>query len=240
MESKFHAIDARHCLSFTHLHSDVLCVDSGSTPQIRQNDRLAISKLVTTMTRSIVRSPLAHCVLIRYTCQVSRPTRLQCGSSVALVKGDGPAVHHHSSAIFAWAERLYNWGVPIMHLGSRTGDFGVWKSVCHLTLAAPPHTGTNPLPLSQVIEEMGRGGGNDRPFFDFLESSLRNKSDVVVLEAARAIVGLSDVTSRELTPAITVLQMFLSSPKPVLRFAAIRTLNKVGAFLPVRVLLDEK
>ena len=75
---------------------------------------------------------------------------------------------------------------------------------------------------------MGRGSGNDRPFFDFLESSLRNKSDVVVLEAARAIVGLSDVTSRELTPAITVLQMFLSSPKPVLRFAAIRTLNKVG------------
>lgn len=50
---------------------------------------------------------------------------------------------------------------------------------------------------------------------------------MVVFEAARAITELSGVTSRELTPAITVLQLFLSSSKPVLRFAAIRTLNKV-------------
>jgi hypothetical protein len=47
------------------------------------------------------------------------------------------------------------------------------------------------------------------------------------LQAARAICNLRDVTARELTPAITVLQLFLSSSKPVLRFAAVRTLNKV-------------
>lgn len=50
---------------------------------------------------------------------------------------------------------------------------------------------------------------------------------MVIFEAARAITELSGVTSRELTPAITVLQLFLSSSKPVLRFAAVRTLNKV-------------
>lgn len=66
----------------------------------------------------------------------------------------------------------------------------------------------------------------DRPFFDFLESSLRHKAEMVVLEAARKITEM-DVTSRELAPAITVLQLFLSSSKPVLRFAAVRTLNKV-------------
>ena len=66
----------------------------------------------------------------------------------------------------------------------------------------------------------------DRPFFDFLESSLRHKSEMVILEAARKITEM-DVTSRELAPAITVLQLFLSSSKPVLRFAAVRTLNKV-------------
>jgi coatomer protein complex subunit gamma len=50
---------------------------------------------------------------------------------------------------------------------------------------------------------------------------------MVVLEAARKITEM-DVTSRELAPAITVLQSFLSqSSKPVLRFAAVRTLNKV-------------
>lgn len=38
--------------------------------QIRQNDRLAVSKLVGTLTRGAVRSPLAQCLLIRYTSQV--------------------------------------------------------------------------------------------------------------------------------------------------------------------------
>lgn len=71
----------------------------------------------------------------------------------------------------------------------------------------------------------------DRPFYDFLEICLRNKTDTVMFEAARAITELSGVTSRELTPAITVLQLFLSSSKPVLRFAAVRTLNKVSLIL---------
>ncbi|KAG0596472.1 hypothetical protein M758_UG257600 [Ceratodon purpureus] len=71
----------------------------------------------------------------------------------------------------------------------------------------------------------------DRPFYDFLEICLRNKTDMVMFEAARAITELSGVTSRELTPAITVLQLFSSSSKPVLRFAAVRTLNKVSLIL---------
>ena len=50
---------------------------------------------------------------------------------------------------------------------------------------------------------------------------------MVIFEAARAICNMRDVSSRELTPAVTVLQLFLSSSKPVLRFAAVRTLNKV-------------
>jgi coatomer protein complex subunit gamma len=54
---------------------------------------------------------------------------------------------------------------------------------------------------------------------------------MVIFEAARAITELSGVTNRELTPAITVLQLFLSSSKPVLRFAAVRSLNKVMILL---------
>lgn len=38
--------------------------------QIRQNDRLAVSKLVTSLTRGTVRSPLAQCQLVRYASQV--------------------------------------------------------------------------------------------------------------------------------------------------------------------------
>ncbi|KAG2318618.1 hypothetical protein Bca4012_055179 [Brassica carinata] len=124
--------------------------------QIRQNDRLAVSKLVGSLTRGSVRSPLAQCLLIRYT--------------------------------------------------------------------------------SQVIRDMANHGqSGERPFYDFLESCLRHKAEMVILEAARAITELDGVTSRELTPAITVLQLFLSSPKPVLRFAAVRTLNKVSMTHPMAV-----
>ena len=37
--------------------------------QIRQNDRLAVSKLVTQLTRTTIRSPLAQCLVIRYVAQ---------------------------------------------------------------------------------------------------------------------------------------------------------------------------
>eukprot|EP00262_Sarcandra_glabra_P007946 TRINITY_DN21096_c0_g1_i1.p1 TRINITY_DN21096_c0_g1~~TRINITY_DN21096_c0_g1_i1.p1 ORF type:complete len:888 (+),score=178.63 TRINITY_DN21096_c0_g1_i1:53-2716(+) len=124
--------------------------------QIRQNDRLAVSKLVTSLTRGSVRSPLAQCLLIRYTSQVIRDSSQN----------------------------------------TQTGD---------------------------------------RPFYDFLEACLRHKAEMVIFEAARAITELSGVTSRELTPAITVLQLFLSSSKPVLRFAAVRTLNKVAMTHPLAV-----
>lgn len=59
---------------------------------------------------------------------------------------------------------------------------------------------------------------------------------MVIFEAARAITELHGVTNRELTPAITVLQLFLSSSKPVLRFAAVRTLNKVAFFPFCRIM----
>ncbi|GJX34574.1 coatomer subunit gamma-2, partial [Tanacetum coccineum] len=128
----------------------------GLLHQIRQNDRLAVSKLVSSLTKGTVRSPLAQCLLIRYTSQVIRESSMN----------------------------------------SQTGD---------------------------------------RPFYDYLEGCLRHKAEMVIFEAARAITELSGVTSRELTPAITVLQLFLSSSKPVLRFAAVRTLNKVAMTHPMAV-----
>eukprot|EP00020_Sapocribrum_chincoteaguense_P002773 CAMPEP_0170750244 /NCGR_PEP_ID=MMETSP0437-20130122/10824_1 /TAXON_ID=0 /ORGANISM="Sexangularia sp." /LENGTH=919 /DNA_ID=CAMNT_0011089219 /DNA_START=57 /DNA_END=2816 /DNA_ORIENTATION=+ len=77
--------------------------------------------------------------------------------------------------------------------------------------------------------------GDNRAFFDFLEASLRHKSEIVVYEAARTICSLPGVTSRELAPSITVLQLFLSSPKATLRFAAVRTLNRVAMTFPAAV-----
>lgn len=87
---------------------------------------------------------------------------------------------------------------------------------------------------AQVIADSQAGvGGEQRPFYDFLEGCLRHKAEMVIFEAARAICNMPDVSTRELTPAVTVLQLFLSNSKPVLRFAAVRTLNKVPTLLVV-------
>jgi coatomer protein complex subunit gamma len=82
---------------------------------------------------------------------------------------------------------------------------------------------------SQVLEADSSG---DNGMFEFLEGCLRNKSEMVIYEAARAIVNLPNVTARELAPAVSVLQLFLTSPKATLRFAAVRTLNKVAMIHP--------
>ena len=64
--------------------------------------------------------------------------------------------------------------------------------------------------------------------YQFLEASLRHKSELVVYEAARAICHLPSAEPQDINPAISVLQLFLSSPKPTVRFAAMRTLANVA------------
>lgn len=58
---------------------------------------------------------------------------------------------------------------------------------------------------------------------------------MVVFEAKRAMTELSSVNSRELAPAIIILQPFLSSSKPVLRFAGAVIPNKVAMTHPLAV-----
>lgn len=50
----------------------------------------------------------------------------------------------------------------------------------------------------------------DSPLFDFIESCLRNKHEMVVYEAASAIVNLPGCSAKELAPAVSGLH----SPLP--------------------------
>ncbi|EGD80432.1 coatomer protein complex [Salpingoeca rosetta] len=84
---------------------------------------------------------------------------------------------------------------------------------------------------SKVLDQDPDGSVNE-DIFAFLERCLRHKNEMVVYEAARAIVSVKNVTSRQIAPAVAVLQVFLGSPRPVLRFAAVRTLNKVSITHP--------
>lgn len=75
----------------------------------------------------------------------------------------------------------------------------------------------------------------DNNLFDFIEGCLRHKSDMVIYEAASAIVSLKCTTSKELASAVSVLQLLCSSPKPSLRYAAVKTLNKISITHPAAV-----
>ncbi|XP_055337023.1 uncharacterized protein LOC129587343 [Paramacrobiotus metropolitanus] len=75
-----------------------------------------------------------------------------------------------------------------------------------------------------IQEEAGLGQINSSNF-DFLESCLRHKSEMVVNEAAHALVNLRHASGRELTPALSVLHLFRASDRPVLRHTAHRALT---------------
>ncbi|RNA28357.1 Coatomer subunit gamma-2 [Brachionus plicatilis] len=121
--------------------------------QIKKNDKLAITKLVSKFSKSSLRSPFAYCFLIRVAAR-------------------------------------------------------------------------------QLEEEKD---GFDKTLFDFVESCLRHKSEMVIYEAASAIVSLRCTTSKELVSAIGVLQLLCNSPKPSLRYAAVKTLNKISISHPAAV-----
>ncbi|XP_057297128.1 coatomer subunit gamma-2-like [Hydractinia symbiolongicarpus] len=122
---------------------------------IKQNDRLAVSKLITKQARQALRSPYAYCLLVRI--------------------------------------------------------------------------------AAKFLDEDPESPEN-APLQEFLESCLRHKSELVIYEAARALVNLKNVKTKDLQPAVSVLQLFLSSPRPTLRFAAVRTLNKVAIMQPQSVM----
>lgn len=86
--------------------------------------------------------------------------------------------------------------------------------------------------LIRYVSKVMETESDNATMYEFLESCLRNKSEMVIYEAARAIINIKNVSARELAPAVSVLQLFLSSPKPTLRFAAVRTLNKIAISHP--------
>jgi len=76
----------------------------------------------------------------------------------------------------------------------------------------------------------------------YLESCLRHKQDMVTCEATRAFCQLAAVDrgdersnmvfGYDITNMTTTLEILLSSPKPVVRFGAIRTLNMLAQHRP--------
>lgn len=75
--------------------------------------------------------------------------------------------------------------------------------------------------------------GLRQPMVRLLDGWLRHKSELVNFEAARAIADLREGVPQEvIVSTIHVLSLFLTSPRPVTRFAAIRILHDIASYQP--------
>ncbi|KAK3500917.1 adaptin N terminal region-domain-containing protein [Neurospora crassa] len=74
-----------------------------------------------------------------------------------------------------------------------------------------------------------------KPMMQLLDGWLRHKSEMVNFEAAKAICDMRDVTDAEVTQAVHVLQLFLTSPRAVTKLAALRILHNFASFKPAAV-----
>merc|ERR1719181_1794553 len=128
--------------------------------ELKKTDRLALHKVVTSLAKSNLKSPMAECLLIRY-------------ASQALMSDRDPSV--------------------------------------------------------------------EKMLMSYLDSCLRHKNEMVTYEAARALCQLAvcdeggggqTVLGYDISHVTTVLQIFLTSPKPVIRFGAIRMLNRLAMHRP--------
>jgi coatomer protein complex subunit gamma len=82
----------------------------------------------------------------------------------------------------------------------------------------------------------------EKTLLSYLDSCLRHKSEMVTYEAARSFCQLADVDrdgaggstvfGHDIVHVTTTLQIFLTSPKAVVRFGAIRTLNQLAQHRP--------
>ncbi|KAJ9665848.1 coatomer subunit gamma [Coniosporium apollinis] len=71
-----------------------------------------------------------------------------------------------------------------------------------------------------------------KPMMQLIDGWLRHKSEMVNFEAAKALCAMRDVSDAEVVQAIHVLQLFLTSPRAVTKFAAIRILHDFASFKP--------
>ncbi|KAK3112117.1 coatomer subunit gamma [Teratosphaeriaceae sp. CCFEE 6253] len=74
--------------------------------------------------------------------------------------------------------------------------------------------------------------GLRRPMMKLLDDWLRDKSEMVNFEAAKAIASTPDLTDAEAAQAIHALQLFLTSPRAITKFAAIRILHTFASVKP--------
>ncbi|KPJ18403.1 Coatomer subunit gamma [Papilio machaon] len=181
----------------------------GLVAGLKKNDKLSTVKLITRYFGTSVKSPYMLCLLIRFAAQMEA------------MNSDDPMVCYHALGLVAGLKK--NDKLSTVKLITRYFGTSV-KSPYMLCL------------LIRFAAQMVETDDSDtsKRFIDFIEYCLRHKSEMVIYEAAHAIVNLKKPV-RDLAPAVSVLQLFCGSSKASLRLAGARTLACLTAKRPTAV-----
>lgn len=123
---------------------------------LRATDRLAVSKLVSQLTKAAVKSPMAQCLLVRYVAQVRSAARRACCVAVPPTLVLRGSTHAAPDGV----------GRRALVQAARPAD-------------RPPRRPAPPRAAQVVADSTPGPNGEARPFYDFLESCLRHKGELV-------------------------------------------------------------
>lgn len=141
------------------------------------------------------------------------------GSSAA--SGTGMSQYHAIGLLYKMREHDR---MALVKMVQQFGQAGVVKNAAGVVL------------LVRLAAKLAEEDPNLRkPMWTLLDGWLRHKAEMVNFEAAKAICNLSNVTDQEVAPAIHVLQLFLTSPRNVSKFTAIRILHSFASIRPAAV-----
>jgi len=125
--------------------------------------------------------------------------------------------------------------LQLLHMIKRDDRKAVAKELFALAQRPPLSPFAMCLLIRYILKFLNRESNYHDKMVKFLHRALNNKSNMVVLEAAKAICSLENATEKMVEPAIEALTDMLNSHMAVERFAAIRVMYGVVDRFPMLV-----
>jgi len=125
--------------------------------------------------------------------------------------------------------------LQLLHMIKRDDRKAVAKELFALAQRPPSSPFAMCLLIRYILKFLNRESNYHDKMVKFLHRALNNKSNMVVLEAAKAICSLENATEKMVEPAVESLTDMLNSHQAVERFAAIRVLYGVVDRFPMLI-----
>mmetsp|Transcript_12784 Transcript_12784/g.38564 ORF Transcript_12784/g.38564 Transcript_12784/m.38564 type:complete len:901 (+) Transcript_12784:224-2926(+) len=227
---------------------DVIIVTSSLTKDMNSNEDLFRSNSIRVLAKMIDATMLG--AIERYLKQaivdknaMVASSALVAGLHLVITSADVVRrwVNEVQEALHCSADMVQFHALSLLYEIKRHDKLAISKMVVQLARASVSSPLATCLLIRYIAQILLRDGEDciasqtGRAAYQFLELSLKHRSEAVIYEAAKALCSLPRIEDRDLGPAVAVLQLLLSSPKATLRLASMRALSTVAMAKPSAV-----